>query len=186
MKWHRHVARKTEWSHYRVETLTSKHDLTCFVSSNDELTRYLTDDALADQGNKTSVTHLLLTESDEIVGYFTLLTDSMKLGSIDPEGPLRAYPYRSIPALKIARMSVKIGKERRMLGTLMLSISFSFLFEITRYAGCRIMTVDSKRGCEGFYEKFGFKRASVQRKVTVPMYFDIRAFLEQIGEEMSS
>jgi len=178
MRWHRHVPRRIEERGFRVEKLASEHDLTSFISSNSELTRYLKEDALEDQGNKTSATHLLLSRSDEVLGYFTLLTDSLRLEYATPEGPLQGYRYSSIPALKIARLSAGRGMERRGLGTAMLDLSFSYLFEISNYAGCRVMTVDSKKGCEGFYEKYGFRRANLRRRNTIPMYLDVKSFLE--------
>lgn len=186
MKWQWHVKDKSEGVQFRVERLTLEHDISRFISSNCELTRYLREDAYADQSKRTSVTHLLVMESGEIIGYFTLLTDSIRVSSIGSGNNLRDYPYSSIPALKIARLSTSWDNERKGLGTEMLNLSFRYLFEITKYAGCRIVTVDSKNGCEGFYEKYGFRRTRLKRGDKVPMYLDVRPFIEDIAERHSS
>ncbi len=166
---------------FRIRSLTAKCDVSNFLSSDQELTKYLWEEALADQCNKTSVTHLLISESNDIIGYFTLLTDSIKVKSVDLGDALRDYRYKSIPALKIGRLSTAKGMEGKGLGTAMLEISISYMIEITRHVGCRILTVDSKEGCEGFYGKNGFERTRSQRGETVHMYLDIGAFLERKG-----
>jgi len=178
-KWLKNVQRRAAKIPFRIKSLTVKCDVSNFLSSNEELTEYLREEALADQCNKTSVTHLLISESDDIIGYFTLLTDSIKVKSINLGDDYRDFRYRSVPALKIGRLSTAKGMEGKGLGTAMLEISISFLIEITRHVGCRILTVDSKEGCEGFYEKNGFERARDQRGETVHMYLDIGAFLKR-------
>lgn len=175
------MTNKSEIAPFRVERFTKEHDVSEFSSSNNELTRYLLEDALKDQSKRTSVTHLLSIGSGEIVGYFTLSTDSLKVDSIGPGITFQSYPYSSIPALKIARLSTNRGYERKGLGTKMVDLSFRYLFEVTRYAGCRVMTVDSKKGSEGFYEKCGFRKTRITRGDTVPMYLDIRPFIEGMG-----
>lgn len=161
----------------RVEALRTTHNISSFVSSNGELTAYLVEDALKDQENKTAITHLMLTRTNEVVGYFTLVNDSVKVEVMSKEDRLDGYPYKSIPALKIARLSTHREREHEGIGSKMVTIAFSYLFEIVRYAGCRVMTVDSKKGCEGFYQRFGFNITNQTRDDHTPMYLDIGKFI---------
>ncbi len=85
--------------------------------------------------------------------------------------------YSSVPALKIGRLSTHRDFEGKGYGSSMIEMAFSYLFRIHDYSGCRVMTVDSKKGCEGFYEHFGFKRASKKRDDSTPMYMDVSNIL---------
>jgi hypothetical protein len=40
-----------------------------------------------------------------------------------------------------------------------------------------MMTVDSKKGCEGFYEQLGFKKTTINKYYFTPMYLDVIYFL---------
>lgn len=173
-------------SEYRVEILTPDHHISDFVSSDDDLTEYLLNDALDDGQYKTAITHLLIDSHDFVAGYFTLLNDSIRVEIIDKRDLIDGYEYRSLPALKIGRLSTHKDLERKGLGTLMLTISVSYVFEINNYSGCRIVTVDSKIGCEEFYEGFGFKRVDLKRDNFTPLYLDIGPALKQLGHESKS
>ncbi len=177
------MATKAERPKYRVERISPKHDVSNFISPKKELTEYLVEDALEDQANKISVTYLLISDGDEVIGYFTLLNDSIRTANVKAKDVLDGYNYSSIPALKIGRLSTKVGYEKRGLGTEMLVLSFSYMFKITRYSGCRIMLVDSKSDCPGFYEKFGFKRTSARRDRSIPMYMDGGTYLKELESE---
>jgi predicted GNAT family N-acyltransferase len=155
---------------HHTERLTEHHIIANFASSDPELTKYLQENALDDQRRFVSVTFLLLTDDDEIIGYFTLLTDSIRVDKIDKNDIPDGHHYSSLPSLKIGRLSTNKDHEREGLGTEMVSNCIKFLYEIRNYAGCRVMTVDSKSGCEGFYETIGFERTSNRRDGSTPMY----------------
>ena len=162
-----------------AEVLTGAHNLGDFSSENNELTAYLKENALEEQREKTSTTHVLLDDSRDIIGYITLLNDSIRVANINEEDKVEGYSYGAYPAVKIGRLAVHKDYARKGLGTFMLSLSVSYIFDIHRYSGCRMVTVDAKKGAEGFYEKFGFRKTTVKGKdnETVKMYMDIAAFL---------
>ena len=66
---------------YYFETLTEKHDTSNFKTSNTDLNEFLINDALYKQKNKFNVTKLVICD-DEIIGYFSLLTDTLVLNKI--------------------------------------------------------------------------------------------------------
>jgi predicted GNAT family N-acyltransferase len=155
---------------FHVERLAEHHDIADFTSSNPELTKYLLEDALVDQRQFVSVTHLLFSEDGEILGYFTLLTDSIRIDKMDKNYIPDGHHYSSLPALKIGRLSTSKSHEREGWGTEMVSLCIDVLIEIRKDAGCKVMTVDSKSGCEGFYESIGFERTSNRRDGSTQMY----------------
>jgi GNAT superfamily N-acetyltransferase len=163
----------------RVEVLTKDHDISGFISSSKDLTEYFWEDALEDTLNKTAITHVLSNDDRQIVGFFTLLNDRIEYHDIGHDDRIRDYNYRYLPALKIGRISSHKDHEGEGLGTMMLTITFSYLFNIIRYSGCRIITVDSKKGCEGFYEKHGFKSVRVNKNDFTPMYMNMGRFIKE-------
>ncbi len=108
-----------------------------------------------------------------------MLTDSIKVRVIGNYTEIEGIEYASIPALKIGRLSCRMGYEGKGLGTEMIKVALSYLYEIIKYSGCRMMTVDSKKGCEGFYERLGFKKTSNNRLHFTSMYLDISILLKE-------
>jgi hypothetical protein len=60
----------------------------------------------------------------------------------------------------------------------MLGEVLALTMNISKYVGCRIITVDSKQESVGFCEKFGFKRATRRSTDPVHMYMDYQKLLE--------
>src|SRR3989344_8097950 len=132
----------------RIEKLSKEHDITGFQCYEKELVKFLNEDALDNQDKRISMTYLwFLKETNELIGYFTLLNDKINL-----EGDLKEYFndkgvfYHSLPALKIGRLAVDDRFLRRGIGTLMIDyiIRRAKLISV-KIAGCRFITVDAKR-----------------------------------------
>lgn len=94
------------------------------------------------------------------LGYVTLVC-----GEIDAEdgedliGGAIVYPYRSYPALKIARLLVDANMRRSglQLGTKLLDYALGVAKTVIGpAAGCRFVVVDAKQPSIPFYEKRGF------------------------------
>jgi Predicted acetyltransferase len=91
-----------------------------------------------------------------------------------PEDGESDYPYSHYPALKIARLAVHREWEGRGIGTAMLVESVITAFIISKYGGCRVITVDAKKKAVGFYERYGFKKAKTSKETdAVTMYLDL-------------
>lgn len=161
-----------------VVPLIDETQIAGFESSNDDLTEYLQKDALRDRSILLATTHLLVDETGLAIGYFSLLTDSIRIKVIDNNHEIEGIEYASIPALKIGRLSCRIGYEGKGLGTEMVKVALSYMYEIVKFSGCRMMTVDSKKGCEGFYEHLGFRKTTINKMNYTPMYLDISILLK--------
>lgn len=68
-------------NNYKFETLTCEHDVSGFESESEDLNEFLKNDALNLQNDKLSITKLI-TCDNELVGYVSLLTDSIPLKDI--------------------------------------------------------------------------------------------------------
>ncbi len=113
-----------------------------------------------------------------MIGFFTLVTDCIDVKQVAPDDGKRGDPYRKYPALKIARLATPSKYQRTGIGFLMLGEVLALTMNISKYVGCRIITVDSKQESVGFYEIFGFKRATRRSTDPVHMHMDYHRLLD--------
>ena len=162
--------------------LDADHNLSGFFSTEPELDEFLKDDAFENQRNLISVTRLVYWKGN-LVGYFTLVNDSIEVRSVEACDREESYQYRKYPALKIARLAMHIDYERYGIGRSMLRKIFTIAITLSHYVGCRIITVDSKHSAVLFYKKFAFKQAIKTPNETVPLYLDLKTALQRIMPE---
>ena len=166
----------------QFHTLDSRTDISSFSCSEPLLNEFLHDDALDDIDNLYSVTHIA-TYHNEVVGFFTLITDNISVDMIDKPN-YTSYQHHKLPAVKIARLATDRRYERRGIGRLMLLQIFRLVNFISSLAGCRIITVDAKKDALGFYHKFSFREVnSKKERKYVPMYLDYKMLKEEQERE---
>lgn len=159
------------------------HDLSGFHSAEPELDEFLKEDALVSQDNLISVTRLVFWKGN-LVGYFTLISDSIEVRAVEACDREESYHFRKYPALKIARLATHSDCERFGVGRSMLRKIFTIAITLSHYIGCRIITVDSKHSAVDFYKKFAFKQAIRTPGETVPLYLDLKNALQRISPEL--
>jgi GNAT superfamily N-acetyltransferase len=89
--------------------------------------------------------------NDELVGFFTLIADTIEAKSV--VYGLEHYEYRKYPGVKIARLAVDSRFERRGIGTYLLLAAIGKTLSVCESIGCRNILVDSKKNSIGFYQK---------------------------------
>ncbi len=166
----------------KIEVISEKHlnSISNFNCYEQELTNFLKEDSLENQKQGISKTYLFFKENN-LVGYVTLLTDTLRL-----EGELREFfknkdiLYKTLPAIKIGRLAVDNNFQKQGVGKAILKYSVHLTFKISQnYVGCRFLILDAKRNQDHlkdsvhFYKKFGFKTLKERYKGTLPMYLDI-------------
>ena len=123
----------------------------------------------------------------ELVGYFTLSTDTVRLTSDEKTAvELDDVQFMSLPAIKVGKLAINKGlslaAKQKGYGSLALEIANTFAFEVLEAGvACRFLTVDADIEYDDstpiFYEKNGFTyNLSRKRKVsdrTVSMRRDI-------------
>jgi hypothetical protein len=98
---------------YYFENLTENHDVTHFDCGDDDLNDFLKNDALKQQNANLNVTKLVIYKGD-IIGYFSLLTDTLILKNIRDTDLKRDIKdmleikskNRKLPAIKIGRFAI--------------------------------------------------------------------------------
>ena len=145
-------------NNYIFETLTDTHDLSDFECESDDLNDFLKNDALKQQKEKLNLTKLIICD-DEIIGFVSLLTDSMKLRLLQDEvekekikGELEVSENNTIPAIKIGRFAIDKKYTGHGLGSQILrNILYNLKKIAENYVGLRFAIVEGYATAYTFY-----------------------------------
>ena len=171
---------------FKQEPLTSTINLSGFSCSIEEYNEYLRSDALRSQNDHIAKTWLLLERaSGNIVAYMSLIADAIKLSAPEKELHSLDYPFKTIPAVKIAKLAVskEYSDKYRGIGSFMIALAESKAIGCNAdYCAARFITVDADiehdKGVLSFYEKNNFiSNAELYNKnrKTISMRKDIYA-----------
>ncbi|MCL2481477.1 MAG: hypothetical protein FWF38_07185 [Spirochaetaceae bacterium] len=146
------------------EQLYSDTILDSFSCNIAEYNDYLFYDALHSQNDHIALTWLLRERSTGmIVAYMSLIADAIRLSISEKETHNLKYPFKTIPAMKVAKLAVaQLAQEKyKGLGTYMVNKALTIARICNRQLfACRFLTVDADiehdKGVLAFYEKNGF------------------------------
>lgn len=166
----------------RVESISDKHLplLHNFITYEPDLKNFLIEDAISNQYNKISKTFLLF-HKNNLVGYITLLCDSLRVeGEIKELCKNINVPYKTLPAIKIGKLAVDDNYLKKGFGTKLLHLAYNYAKHVSdKYCGCRFLVLDAKRNKDKsknslhFYKKMNFNILKNKEKGTIPMYLDL-------------
>jgi predicted GNAT family N-acyltransferase len=145
---------------YYFEILNEKHDLSNFECDSNDLTNFLKNDALKQRDMNLNLTQLVICDN-EIVGFFSLLTDTLKLKTLENNNlkkeiklELDISENNEIPAIKIGRLAIDKRYSKKGLGSHILrNILLSILNLSKTKVGLRFVTVDAYATALNFYVK---------------------------------
>jgi ribosomal protein S18 acetylase RimI-like enzyme len=135
-----------------------------FDCSIGEYNEYLTREALRSQNDHIALTWLMRDRvGGGIAGYMALVADAIKLSVSEKELHNLNYPFKTVPAMKIAKLAVSSAYrgQYKGLGSFMITaaIALAITCNKTLFA-CRFLTVDAdverNESVRMFYEKNGF------------------------------
>ncbi|MDR1468339.1 MAG: hypothetical protein LBT00_03495 [Spirochaetaceae bacterium] len=135
-----------------------------FDYSIGEYNEYLTREAQRSQSDHIALTWLVRDKADGgIAGYMALVADAIKLSVSEKELHNLNYPFKTVPAMKIAKLAVSQAYRERYkgLGSFMIASSLTIARTCDRTLfACRFLTVDAdvehNESVLTFYEKNGF------------------------------
>jgi len=150
--------------YFYLELLTSSSKISAFSCSIAEYNDYLVNDANRSMSDYIALTWLLVEQkTGKIAAYMSLIMDAIKLSFAEKELHQLNYPFRTIPAMKIAKLAVDqtFSEKFKGIGTFMINTAESFAETCnSTYCACRFLTVDADiehdEGVIAFYEKNGF------------------------------
>ncbi|WP_296872205.1 N-acetyltransferase [uncultured Methanobrevibacter sp.] len=145
-------------NNYKFETLSEEHDLSDFECESEDLNDFLKNDALKQQKEKLNLTKLITCDG-EIIGFVSLLTDSIKLKIINEnavkitiKNKLNISENNRIPAIKIGRFAISKKYAKKGLGSHILK---SIILNIKNIAetevGLRFIIVEGYASAYTFY-----------------------------------
>lgn len=164
----------------KIALLSEEHELAAFQSTNADLNNFLKYDSFRDQKNLITKTYLSFS-NDIIIGYFSMLADTIEVQAINEDDGVAGYPYRKYPCIKIARLAVDERFERKGFGRFSVLAAIGLALSVTEIIGCRYLTVDSKPESVSFYKKLGFNIVDKYISSDYPkMYLDMYPIVEII------
>ena len=149
---------------FKIELLNSTKPCSGFDCMVAEYNEYLIRDALRSMHDHIALTWLLTERSTgKIAAYMSLIMDAIKLSFTEKELHSLNYPFRTVPAMKMAKLAVDCGfsEKYKGIGTFMIESAERLAWGCnTMYCACRFLTVDAdiehNEGVRAFYEKNGF------------------------------
>ncbi|MFA5421728.1 MAG: GNAT family N-acetyltransferase [Acholeplasmataceae bacterium] len=139
----------------------SEKDLKSFSCGNIDLDDFLRKYAFNNDKKGFGRT-FLLEDMNEIVGFFTLCSASIKYQEL-PDYDSASLPKYPIPCIKIARLGVKKEKQRKGYGKALLKEAFLKILSVVNIIGIRLVLVDAKESSASFYEQFGFRKLQEEK-----------------------
>jgi hypothetical protein len=169
---------------FRLKRLTAGAPVEAFRCAVPEYADYLREDALRAQTDHIAATWLLREEANgEVAAYMSLVADAVKLSNAEKELHKLDYPFKTIPALKIAKLATSEAARQkyRGLGTYMVFQAGTFARNVINpHCAARFLTVDADiehdAGVLAFYQKSGFtpnSELSGKRRKTISMRLDL-------------
>ena len=156
--------KKEHFTTFNLEPLSVSMSLDGFSCQIDEYNEYLYKDALRSQNDHVAMTWLLRERgTGSIVSYMSLIADAIKLSATEKELHSLNYPFKTIPAIKIAKLAVSktFSEKFKGIGSFMIGAAmWKALSCNVDYCAARFLTVDADiehdEGVLAFYEKNGF------------------------------
>jgi hypothetical protein len=169
---------------FRLEPLTSTIPLSGFICLIEEYNEYLYNDALRSQNDHIARTWLLRErDTGAIAAYMSLIADAIKLSATEKELHTLNYPFRTIPAMKIAKLAVaqSFSQKYKGIGSFMITAAMRKAISCyDDYCACRFLTVDADiehdPNVTAFYTRNGFipnAEMNNKRNKTISMRRDI-------------
>ena len=151
---------------FKMERLILTKSCSGFSCSITEYNDYLVNDALHSMNDHIALTWFLTERATgSIAAYMSLVMDTIKLSFTEKELHHLNYPFRTIPAMKIAKLAVdqSFSEKYKGIGSFMIDSAERLAWACnTDYCACRFLTVDADLEHDehiiDFYEKNGFLR----------------------------
>ena len=178
-------------SDFEFVQLTKDTPLLPFVSEDEDLNNFLTEDAKNYSVDLMAVTYLFIDkQKQQTVAYFSLLNDKVaydprekglwnRINRLIPNNKRR----RSYPSAKIGRLAVAKDYAREGLGSQILEYDKYFMVTEPKL-GCRFLTVDAYAKAADFYHKNKFEYFTMLDTLdsTRLMYFDLKPFKDNLEQ----
>jgi GNAT superfamily N-acetyltransferase len=144
-------------SGYRLERLRRDHPRKRFASGKQAVDDWLRAKALQNQEKRLSVTRVLLSETGDIAGFFTLATGQVDFQDLPGEFG-KGLPRRALPVAVLAWLGVDSRLQGQGLGRLLLAQALRDCYEAGETFAFLAVILDCVNdAAKAFYEKWDFR-----------------------------
>ena len=158
------ISSKNVIEYFYLEKLSPERTILNFNCLISEYNDYLYNDAVRSFKDHIAKTWLLCeNKTGKIAAYMALIMDAIKLSFTEKELHNIKYPFRTIPAMKIAKLAVdcSFSEKFKGIGSFMIKAAMGKAIDCNEdYCAARFLTVDADiehdKGVLAFYEKNGF------------------------------
>jgi len=142
---------------FRLETLRRDHPRRRFRCGQEKVDHWLATQAQQHQDKHLSATKVLLEESGEIAGYYTLATGQVDFGEL-PAEIVKHLPRRMLPVAVLAWLGVSRSHQGRGLGRLLLAQALRDCWEAGQtFAFVAVILDCISDAAKAFYQQWDFQ-----------------------------
>lgn len=148
------------------------HDRNAFDCGNDDLNRYLQQQARQDADKRVAVPFVLLDpERQAVLGFYTLSASVMPVDELPPAMMKKLPRYGQLPVTLLGRLAVDRTVRGQGVGEFLLVDALRRCLEGAQHIGAMAVIVDAKdASAEGFYRHFDFLPFQASpRRLFLPM-----------------
>ena len=143
---------------YSFEKLSEKYDLSKFDCGSSDLNDFIKNDALKQQKDNLNITRLIICDN-EIIGFFSLLADTIKINRIRDEITVKSIKeqkprVKQLPAVKIGRFGISTKYTNQGIGSHILRNVLYNIKIISQDIGLRFIIVEGYAKAYNFYVKY--------------------------------
>ncbi len=156
----------------QVVPLAKGHDRSAFDCGNEDLNRYLRQQARQDADKRVAVPFVLLEPGSQVVqGFYTLCASVIPLDELPPEMMKKLPRYGQLPVILLRRLAVDLTAKGQGVGEFLLVDALRRCLEGARHIGAMAVIVDAKDPqAEGFHRHFDFLNFQrTPRRLFLPM-----------------
>ena len=144
-------------NNYYFEKLDDEHDLSNFNCDSADLNDFLKNDAFRQQEENLSITQLVICNG-EIIGFFSLLADIIKISHIRDKKTIELIKdkkprAKQLPAVKIGRFAISDKYTNQGIGSHIFRNVFYSIKLLSENIGLRFITVEGYAKAYNFYVK---------------------------------
>jgi len=141
-----------------IVPLQKGHDRSGFDCGNDDLNRYIRQQARQDADRHVAAPFVLLEPASPLVrGYYTLSASVIPVGELPPEMMKKLPRYGHLPVTLLGRLAVDMTVKGQGIGEFLLVDALRRSLEGAQHIGAMAVVVDAKdQQAERFYQHFNF------------------------------
>ena len=142
---------------WRVEPLAKSHDRKKFHSGQPDVDHWFRATAFQSQRKKLTVTKVLLDDTDDVIGYYTLATSQVDFSDL-PNDLTDKLPRRMLPVAVLAWLGIDHRCQGQGIGTRLLAAALRDCYAASQtFAFIAVILDCVDESAKAFYQRFDFR-----------------------------